>query len=47
MRDEKLTESRTGYLSLAVNVLRNTPNIQHDTKGDISKIKVSQSDEKI
>ena len=35
--DDKFWQSRTGYLSLAVNVLRNTPKIQHITKGDVSK----------
>ena len=44
---DKFTQSRIGYLSLAVNVLRNTPKIEHITKGDIFKIKVSQSDERI
>ena len=37
MGDDKFSQSWTGYLALAVNVLRNTPKIQHITKGDVSK----------
>ena len=45
--DNRFTQSRAGYFSLAVNVLRNTPKIQHITKRDIVRITVSHSDEKI
>ena len=34
-------------MSLAVNVLRNTPKIEHITKGDIFQVSVSHSDEKV
>ena len=34
-------------MSLAVNMLRNTPTIEHITKGDNLQIRFSQSDEKI
>ena len=44
IRDDKFTQSRREYLSLAVNVLRNTPKIYHRTKGHILEIKVSQND---
>ena len=37
MGDDKFSQSWTGYLALAVNVLPNTPKIQHITKGDVSK----------
>ena len=47
IKDFKFSEPGTGYLSLAVNVLRNTPKIQHITKGDIFQIRFSQSNEKI
>ena len=45
--DHNCTQSRTRYLSLAVNVLRNTPKIEHITKGDIFQVSVSHSDEKV
>ena len=43
----KFQQSRTGYLSLAVNVLTNTPKISHITKGDVFHIRFSQSVERI
>ena len=45
--DDRFTQYRAAYFSLAVNVLRNTPKIQRITKGEISQIRVSQSAEKI
>ena len=45
--DDNFSKSRKGYLSLAVNVLRNTPKIFHITKGDIFQVSFCQSDEKI
>ena len=45
--DVQFSPSRTGYLSSAVSVLRNTPKNWHITKGDIFQIKFSQSNEKI
>ena len=45
--DNKFSQSRTGYLSLAVNVLRSTPTIYPITKGYIWQIRFSQSNEKI
>ena len=45
--DDKFSQPGTGFSSLAVNVLRNTPKIQHIIKGDILKIRFSQSNEKI
>ena len=47
MGDDIFTQSWTGYLSLAVNVLRNTPKNLDITKGDIFKMRVSHGDEKI
>ena len=46
IEDNQLSQSRTGYLWLAVNVLRNIPNISDITKGNILQIRFSQSDEK-
>ena len=43
---DKFSLSRTGYLSLAVNMWPNTPMIYHVTKGDILQIRFSQSNEK-
>ena len=45
--DDKFSQTWTGFLSLAVNVLRKRPKIYHMTKGDIFQIRVSLSDEKI
>ena len=42
----KFSQSQTGYLSLAVNVLTNTPKISHTDKGDIFEIISLQKDEK-
>ena len=45
--DDKFSQCRKDYLSLQVNVLRNTSKIEYITKEDISQIRFSQSDEKI
>ena len=42
----KFSQSQTGYLSSAVNVLTNTPKISHTNKGDIFEIISLQKDEK-
>ena len=43
----KFSKSPKGYLSLAVNVLRNILKIFQITKGDIFQVRFSQSDGKI
>ena len=45
--DNKFSQSRKGYLSLAVNVLRNIRMVQHIIKGDIFTARFYQSDGKI
>ena len=45
--DNKFSQYQTGYFSLAVNVLGNTPKISHITEGDVFQIRFSLSDEKI
>ena len=45
-RGGKYSQSQTGYLSSAVNVLTNTPKISHTDKGDIFEIISLQKDEK-
>ena len=45
--EDNLSQSRTGYSSLAVSDLRNTPKIYYITKGDIFQIRFTQSDGKI
>ena len=46
-RDDNFPKSWKEKLSLAVNVLQNTPKIWHITKGDIFQIRVTHSDEKM
>ena len=43
----KFSKSRKRYLSLAVNVLTNTPKIWHINKRNIFQISPNKSDEKI
>ena len=45
--DNKFSQSRKGYLSLGVNVLRNIPNIYHITKGDIFTVMFYHNDGKL
>ena len=42
----KFSQSWTGYLPSAVNVLTNTPKISRNTRGDFSQINFHQNDEK-
>ena len=46
MGDEKFSQYGRGYLSLAVNVLQNTPKISCVTKWNIFEIRFSQGNEK-
>ena len=46
-RNGKFSQSPTGYLSSAVNVLTNSPKISNFNKGDIFQIVSSLNDEKI
>ena len=42
----KFSQSWTGYLSYAVNVLKNNPKISPNTSGDIFQIDFRENDEK-
>ena len=42
----KLSQSSTGYLSSAVNILTNNPNTSPKTRGEIFQINFPENDEK-
>ena len=46
IRSDKFPQSWIGYLTLAVNVLTNTPKIGRINMGDIFQINFTQNDEK-